>query len=238
MTALLRGELLKLRTTRTFAALVGTAVGLSLLLVVVATSVESDFALNVLFAGDFTSFFILLQGAIGMTGEWRHRTITSSVLAAPDRLRLLAAKLLSHAAAGVLLSLVVTLATMLVGTLILSNRGQETLDVSGLADVLWRNLAIAAVLGPLGVCIGALLRNQVVTVVGLVIVAVALEPQLLSAIPDVGQFGPLFAVPQGILGSAGVEDALAPGAAIAVSLAWVATGFAAAGARLRRGDLV
>jgi ABC-2 type transport system permease protein len=238
MTALLRGELFKLRTTRTFAALVGTAVGLSLLLVVVATSFETDFALNTLFAGDFTSFFILLLGAIGMTGEWRHRTITSTVLAAPDRLRLLAAKLLSHAAAGVLLSLVVTLAIMLVGTLILSSRGQQTLDAGGLADVLWRNLAIAAVLGPLGVCIGALLRNQVVTVVGVVIVAVALEPQLLSAIPDVGRFGPLFAVPQGILGGAGVEHALAPGAAVAVALAWVAAAFAAAGARLRRGDLV
>ena len=40
-----------------------------------------------------------------MAGEWRHRTITSTVLAAPDRLRLLTAKTLSYAVAGVVLSL-------------------------------------------------------------------------------------------------------------------------------------
>ena len=37
MTALLHAELLKLRTTRTFAAVVGTAGALSMLLVVLAT---------------------------------------------------------------------------------------------------------------------------------------------------------------------------------------------------------
>ena len=45
-----------------------------------------------LFTADFSGLFILLLGVMGMAGEWRHRTITSSVLAAPDRLRLLAAK--------------------------------------------------------------------------------------------------------------------------------------------------
>ena len=91
-----------------------------------------------------------------MTGEWRHRTITGTVLAAPDRLRLLAAKAISYAVAGVVLSLLVTVATMLVGTLILAGRGEATLGAGGLADVLWRNLAVAALLGPLGVAFGAL----------------------------------------------------------------------------------
>ena len=45
-----------------------------------------------LFTADFTGLFILLLGVMGMAGEWRHRTITSTVLAAPDRLHLLAAK--------------------------------------------------------------------------------------------------------------------------------------------------
>jgi hypothetical protein len=95
---------------------------------------------------------------------------------------------------------------------------------------LWRNLAIAAVLGPPGACIGALLRNQVVTVAGVVIVALADEPQLLTQIPEVGRFGPLFAAPQGIIGSDDMEGLLAPGAAIAVALA----GAGRAGAALRR----
>jgi hypothetical protein len=38
MIALLRGELLKLRTTRTFTALVGVALGMSLLVLVLTTT--------------------------------------------------------------------------------------------------------------------------------------------------------------------------------------------------------
>ena len=78
--------------------------------------------------------------------------------------------------AGVVLSLLVTVATMLVGTLILSGRGEETLGAGDLADVLWRNLVVAALLGPLGVAFGALIRNQIVTVVGLIAMAAVLEP--------------------------------------------------------------
>ena len=111
MTALLRAELLKLRTTRTFIALVGSAVVLSLVVVVLTGLLTKRFdeeSTRTLFSFDFTGLFILLLGVIGMAGEWRHRTITGTVLAAPNRLRLLTAKMLSYAAAGALLSLIVT----------------------------------------------------------------------------------------------------------------------------------
>jgi hypothetical protein len=166
MTTLLRAELFKLRTTRTFAAIAATAVGLSLLLVTLTATLQDDNDPRTLFTSDFSSFFILLLGAIGMTGEWRHRTITSTVLAAPDRLRLLAAKTL------------------------------------------------------------------------LVIVALALEPNLVHSAPEVGRFGPLFGAPKGILGDVGDDEVLATAPAVAVSLAWIGAAFAAAAARLRGRDLV
>ena len=122
-----------------------------------------------------------------MAGEWRHRTITSSVLAAPDRVRLLAAKLISYAVAGTVLSLIVTVALMALGTLILSLRDETTLGVADLADVLWRNLVVAALLGAFGVCVGGIVRNQIVAIVGLLIFAFALEPALLNLALDVGQ---------------------------------------------------
>jgi ABC-2 type transport system permease protein len=240
MTALLRAELLKLRTTRTFAALASAALALSLVAVALGAGTQ-DYTrhpgdLRTLFTSDLAGAFILLLGAIGMTGEWRHRTITGAILAAPDRVRLLAAKSLAYALAGVVLSLGVTAAVMLTGTLILHAREQPALDLADLADLLWRNLAVAALLGALGVGVGALLRNQVATVVSLLVVGLALEPALFAQLPEAGRFGPLFGAPAGILG--GDRALLAPGLAALVSIAWASAAFASAAALLRRRDLI
>jgi ABC-2 type transport system permease protein len=236
MTALLEAELLKLRTTRTFAAIVGSAGALSLILVVLGAALGKETDPHALFTNTAITYIIVILGAIAMTGEWRHRTITGSVLAAPNRVRMLAAKTVSYAVAGVTLSILVTVPTIIVGELVLAGRGDATLGAGGIADVLWRNLAVAALLGPLGVCIGALVRNQIVTVVGLVIVAAALEPAVFSGVPEVGRFLPLSGAPGGVLG--GTDGTLSPGPAVAVLVAWALAAFAAAAINLRRRDLV
>jgi ABC-type transport system involved in multi-copper enzyme maturation permease subunit len=238
MSALLYAELLKLRTTRTFAAIVGTASALSLVLVALGAILGVEKDPHALFTNNSITYIIVLLGAIGMTGEWRHRTITGSILAAPDRLRLLAAKILSSSVAGIVLSLLVTVSTMAVGTLILESRGEPTLGAGELADVLWRNLAVAAVLGPFGVCVGALVRNQIVTVVGLVALAALLEPAVLQVAPEVGRFGPLAGAPGGVLGGVDADILLAPASAVAVLVAWASAAFAAAAWRLHGRDLV
>jgi ABC-type transport system involved in multi-copper enzyme maturation permease subunit len=245
MSALLAAELLKLRTTRTFFVLVAVTLVLSLLVVVLTTLLGSEFTetdVRDLFTADFTGLFILLLGVMGMAGEWRHRTITGTVLAAPDRTRLLGAKVLAYAAAGALLSLIVTVSVMLVGSLILSLRDETTVGAGDLADVFWRNLAVAALLGAFGVCIGGLLRNQVVAIVGLLIFSFVVEPTVIGLAPDVGRFGPTTGAPSGIqdisvFGGDG-EDLLAPGLAALVMAAWIAGAFALAAALLRRRDLV
>lgn len=246
MSALLRAELLKLRTTRTFISLVAAALGLSLL-VVVLTVLLSDFLSPedtvTLFATDFTGLFILLLGVMGMAGEWRHRTITGTVLAAPNRLRLLAAKMLSYAAAGALLSLIVTLTIMVVGTALLSARDFDTAATSDLADVLWRNLLAAALLGALGVGIGAVVRNQVVAIIGVLIFAFVFEPALFGLAPDVGRFSPFNGAPGAIvqispLGEYKDPELLTTGAAVLVMFGWIGALYAVGAARLRGGDLV
>jgi len=239
----LRAELLKLRTTRTFVALTGSALALSLLVAVLTTTLAGDFSeqeIRELFTADFTGLFILPLGVMGMAGEWRHKTITSTVLAAPIRARLVAAKVLSYGVAGAVVSLIVTVAIMAVGLLILAGRGEPTLSLADLADVLWRNLAVAALLGAFGVCIGALVRNQVVAIVGLLVFAFALEPTILALEPDVGRFGPTSGAPNGILAvdSFDTGELLAPGIALLVMIGWVALGSVAAAAVMRHRDLV
>ena len=242
MSALLRAELLKLRTTRTFAALVGSALALSLLVVCLATAISdnvSEADVKDFFTADFTGLFISLLGVMGMAGEWRHRTITSTILAAPDRVRLVAAKLLAYATAGVVLSLVVTLTIMAVGSLILEGRGETTVGMGDLADVLWRNLAVSAFAAAIGVCVGGLVRNQVVAIVGLLIFSFALEPTLLALAPEIGRFGPTSGAPNGILGTSfDDEDVLEAGPAALVLLGWVTAGFVATAWTLKRRDVL
>jgi hypothetical protein len=165
------------------------------------------------------------------------------VLAAPDRLRLLTAKMLSYAAAGALLSLIVQLAMFLVGTIILSARGVDTASFSTLLDVLWRNLVVAALVGALGVGIGAIVRNQVVAIVGVLLIALIFEPLLYNLVSDVGRYAPTAGAPGGItkinpVGEYEDPELLTTGVAVLVMFGWIAVFFAAAGARLRRGDLV
>jgi ABC-2 type transport system permease protein len=241
MSNLLRAELLKLRTTRTFIALGSSAVLLSLAAIVLTTLLVDEFDerdLREAFLTDFSSLFIALLGIIGITGEWRHRTITSSVLAAPDRIRLLAAKTIAYAVAGVLMSLVVTLTTFAVGSIILAARNIDSLGVADLADILWRNLLIAGLVGALGVGIGAVVRNQIAAVVGVLALSFVVEPLLIGLVPDVGRFGPTSGAPNAILDvQFGDEKQLQPGVAILVMLGWIATFLAIGGALLKRRDL-
>jgi ABC-type transport system involved in multi-copper enzyme maturation permease subunit len=239
----LRAELIKLSTTRTFVALVASAVALSLLIVVLVTSLADNFTdddLRQTFTSDASGLFIMLLGAIGMAGEWRHRTIASTVLAIPQRLRLLAAKFIAYAAAGVVLSLAVNLTIMAVGSLILSSRGEETLAFGELVDVLWRNLLVAAYYGCIGVAVGALIRNPAGAIVLLLALLFIVDGTVLALAPDVWKYGPLGGVPSAIIDVSpdGDEDLLALGLALLVGAGWLAALFAAAAATFTRRDLV
>jgi ABC-2 type transport system permease protein len=246
MIVLLQGELLKLRTTRTFLWIFAVSLLLSLAITILLTALASGFTEldeKKVFAFDFTSLFILLLGVMGMAGEWRHRTITGTILAAPDRLRLLAAKTLAYAAAGAVIALLVSVAMMLFGTAILALRGEITLGASDLFDVLWRNVVVAALLGALGVGIGGLLRNQVVAIVGIVVSSFVVEPLLFAFLPGAGKFAPFQEAPNAItqyllLGGNDTGDLLSPGIGVLVMLGWIALFYVLAGARLKRFDLV
>jgi len=240
MTRALQAELLKLRTTRTFFAFVVSAVGLSLLIVILFTAL-ADFDqedTRSAFTADFASLFITLLGAIGMAGEWRHRTIANTVLSIPRRLRLLGAKLIAYAIGGALLSLFVNIAIMVAGTLVLSSRGIDTLSFGDLLDVLWRNLAVAAFLGPIGVCVGTLIRNPAVAIVVILAWGFVLENTLSAVATDVEKFMPTQGAPAGVQQVDIGFEPLSTGVALLVMAGWVALLGAAAIATFTKRDLV
>jgi ABC-2 type transport system permease protein len=247
MNALLKAELIKLRTTRTFVALAAVTLFTSGLLVVLVSSLTEpteDSVLVDVFVSDTSSIFILILAVVGITGEWRHRTITSSLLAAPDRVRFLASKTLAFAAAGALLSLLVSLMVTILGVAILSGRGLPLPDAGDMVAQYARNAGVAALLGAFGVGIGALVRNQVVAVVGLLVLTLAIEPTLQALVPDVGRYGPFSSLPTAAIDvpadAAGLPpdlDLLSPGLAVLAMLGWIAAAFATGAALLKRRDL-
>jgi ABC-2 type transport system permease protein len=247
MTALLHAELIKLRTTRTFVALAGIAVAISLLLTALVGLLSEPTEESVLidvFASDVSGFFILVLAVVGISGEWRHRTITSSLLAAPDRLRFLTAKTLAFAAAGILMSLLISIAVTILGLAILTVRDLPAPEAGELADLAARNALVAALLGAFGVGIGALVRNQVVAVVGLLVFSFVVETTLIALVPEVARFGPFTSLPTATAGisagQAGLGDELellAPGLAVMAMLAWIGAAFAAGAVLLQRRDL-
>jgi len=107
-----------------------------------------------------------------------------------------------------------------------------------MADVLWRNLVVAAYFGAIGVCVGALVRNQVVAIVGLLVLAMAVEPALAGLVENVEKFMPLGGVPNAVTETSFVDEDLSPGLALVVMLGWVAALFTAGGITLRERDVV
>jgi hypothetical protein len=244
---LLTAEILKLRTTRTFAALTGVAVGLSVLITVLVTILsepERDTVLTDVFTTDTSGFFIMILAVVGITGEWRHRTITSSLLAMPDRLRFLTAKMLAFAAAGIVLSLVIAAAVAVAGFSILTIRDLPAPGFGEWIGQVGRNAVVAALLGAMGVGLGGLVRNQVVAVVGILVIGFAIDPTVAALAPDVGRFSPFGALPTAAADipadDAGLPediDLFSPFAAIGLMLAWIGLFFAVAAALLKARDV-
>lgn len=140
--------------------------------------------------GSVLLFVPALIGTVAVTGEYRHRTIGTTFLAAPRRGRVVVAKLLVFGALGLAYGLVSSLfagLALVAGTAL---RG-ETLGIP-VASLLWvlvRLALAAAAYMILGVAIGALARNQFVAI-GIVLGYFYFLEYLLMMIPGVNAIHP------------------------------------------------
>ncbi|HEY3438338.1 MAG TPA: ABC transporter permease [Actinotalea sp.] len=121
--------------------------------------------------------FPVIVGALSMTGEFRHMTVTPTFLAEPRRSRVLVAKLLAAVPLGVLFGLVGTASTVLGGAPVLALRHSQTFlgDASMLRTLALCVVALA-VWGMVGVGFGAAIPNQVAAVVVLLAFTQFVEP--------------------------------------------------------------
>ncbi len=136
------------------------------------------------------SVFALVLGILGMTSEYRHLTITSTLLATPRRGRLVAAKM----TAAALLSAVIALACI-AATLVILGVGMLFKDTAPMDWADFAAVSAGAVLGfavyaVLGVGFGSLVRNQIAAVIAALIWVMLIESLIVSFWPQIGKWLP------------------------------------------------
>jgi ABC-2 type transport system permease protein len=192
MNRLLGSELLKLRTTRTFYALMGSAIALIVIITVLGAALGTFKHTGtpgraLLGVAGLAPLFALIIGVIGITTEFRHGTITPSLLVEPVRTRLMGAKLAAQLLAGVLLGAVSFAVCAGIVSVILSGRGIATgMSTSGWIDAVIGGALATMLYAALGLGVGALMRNQVGAIVTVLAWVFVIE-NLLGIIP--GGFG-------------------------------------------------
>jgi len=199
MTAQLRSELLKQRSTRTNLVLLAWMVGIALLVVAlhvlsfsVGTLARPDNQMKILGLGtSIGALFAALLGALSITGEFRTGTIRPTFLITPRRTRVIAAKVLASMIAGVGFGLVAQTLTAGAEAAGLAARGIHIeLSSADYAQLLAGGALSAALFAAIGVGVGAIVRNQVAAVAGLCVWLLFLEPLLLGDVPTAGKYAP------------------------------------------------
>lgn len=237
MTSLLRAEFLKQRTTRTTLAmgvgmlgLVVVAVALHLFgLPVPRLSARSDqLGVFISVGENLGSLFAALLGALAITAEIRYGTIRPTLLAAPQRGRVLTAKAITSLITGAAFGALSTACAAGAGSVFLGIRGVSVqLGAGNYALLIAGGAAAAALWAVIGLGVGAVVRNQAPTMVGILVWVLFVETILIGSIPSVGKYAPA-ALARAVTGATDATlDAPLLGAALlalyagaALSLGW------------------
>jgi ABC-2 type transport system permease protein len=175
MRAQLRAELIKLRSTRTALGLFAAMTGLVVLAVVLHSLLPAQALasrnnqLTILGRGEFLgALFAGLLGALSVTSEIRHGTIRPTFLFTPRRGRVVWAKAWASVLAGTGFGLIGGGVAVAAGVAAFGARGIDVqLDGGDYALLVAGSATAGALWAPIGVGVGALIRHQVPTVVGI-----------------------------------------------------------------------
>ncbi|WP_394553988.1 ABC transporter permease [Agromyces sp. MMS24-JH15] len=140
------------------------------------------------FATSIGYVFPVLLGALAVTGEFRHRTLTPTFLATPKRGVVLTGKLASQLVVGAVFGVLGFAASVGAGAAALSAFGVDpTLDATDTWAMVGRGILAMALWGAIGVGLGAVVPNQVAAIVIVIAFTQFVEPmlRLVSSLSDV-----------------------------------------------------
>lgn len=243
MSRLVHAELLKLLTTRLLFWL-GLLI-LALALLVISLNVSQDSASHasqpgaqrgvVAFAA-VSALIALIVGIVAAAGEFAHGTAAHTFLAAPVRERVIAAKVVAVALAGLGLGLFAAIVSWALTALWLAGRSlPDHLLSREMLGLFLGVLGAAAIAGAIGVGFGSVVRRQTAAIVVALVWLLVGEPLL--AVAHVQQYAPAHAIAAVVNAGRHNRELLDLGPGLGVALAYAAV-FAVAGAVVvRRTDV-
>lgn len=199
MTDALKFESVRIRTLRSTYWLVGLSIlltaGVALIITLATDTVDDVMTLSVLTGGgEFATFLPIFMAIIGIFAvghEYRHGTIQPTLLAIPQRSRLLTAKLLVVLVTG----LVVALISMAInyGIGLLAWGEAPDLASGSVTDALIGYVVLVLIYATLGVALAQLFRGVPSALVVLLIIPFLVEPLIsgLSMVPALDWIQPI-----------------------------------------------
>ncbi len=256
MSGQIRAELAKIRSTRTWIVLLVVMLGYVLLNTIVllvidllpqdgggdvpgVPTIANEQGVRNVWASAGGGYVItLILGVLVITTEYRHRTMTSTFLAQPRRLRVVVAKLAAAAAASFAFAAVTCAAVAAVAVPVLAARDAYALPAADVAAILAGGVLGSTLFGVLGVAVGTLVRNQVAAIVGGLVWLLLGEALLIAFLPSVGKWLPGGAANSLVQATSFQGDALlSPGLAAVVLLGYTAVLVGIAAATTLRRDV-
>jgi hypothetical protein len=234
MRSLVAAELLKLRTTRMLAVCAGVAAAFAAALPIIDGLMAGHHGNPDLAPSSLADFLrapaqvsgaaVLLIGLLTATAEFHHRTIVSARLEEPRTTRLLTAKIVTVAAAGLVVGVAMELVSAVVGSAVLAHHGIAVQPLAhGVPRLSLVLPVVIAVQGILGVAVGALLRNSAAAVGATLVWAFVIEGVIPSVTnqPHVTSWLPSGAIRE-VISTHTAPGQLVPVAAAALLLAYAA----------------
>jgi ABC-2 type transport system permease protein len=197
MKSLIHAEITKLLTTRAAFGLLLGAVAISVLAVLApGENAVAEFSRPfneqqwVFIVATLMRVFLLVLGIRAVTDEFRHGTMTPSLLAAPRRIRLVGAKVVALAAAGIVVA--ATAGAALVGTaLSVAALNGATLNLDASSWLTFAGMVLSGALWPVvGVGVGFIVRSQVAAIVGGLVWLMAIEEIVRGRLGDLAGYLP------------------------------------------------
>ena len=228
MTGLLRAELLKLVTTRLLLWLGLLVVAFEVLVIALHVGHDSIESLSqpasqrdAVSIAAVSALIALILGIVATAGEHTHGTISHTLLVAPVRARVAAAKLAASALAGAFLALVSAAFAWAFAALLLAARSVPVhLFSAGTLRLVLGLMLAAAIAGALGAGFGLLLRRQTAAIVVALLWLLVGEP--LIAIAGVERYAPGHAIASVVEAGHQGSDLLTFGGGLVVALVYAA----------------